>query len=81
MPEPDTAGLDGFMVNVRIGNVVSIVSEAVGNLRALRILLGDVKIESAVRYLGVDGENAVELAERRTSDWLTLPMIGRSDGP
>jgi site-specific recombinase XerD len=33
-------------------------------LRAVQILLGHAKIESTVRYLGVDVEDALELAER-----------------
>ena len=33
---------------------------ATGNLRAVQILLGHTKIESAVRYLGVDVENALK---------------------
>jgi integrase len=42
----------------------SIIYKATGNLRAVQILLGHVKIESTVRYLGVDVEDALELAER-----------------
>ena len=34
-----------------------------GNLRAVQILLGHTKIESTVRYLGVDVEDALTLAE------------------
>ena len=34
-----------------------------GNLRAVQILLGHTKIESTVRYLGVDVEDALVLAE------------------
>lgn len=34
-----------------------------GNLRAVQILLGHTKIESSVRYLGVDIEDALALAE------------------
>ena len=33
------------------------------HLRAVRILLGHTKIESTVRYLGVDVEDALALAE------------------
>ena len=34
-----------------------------GNLRAVQILLGHTKIESTVRYLGADIEDALALAE------------------
>jgi len=42
----------------------SIIDKATGNLRAVQILLGHAKIDSTVRYLGVDVEDALELAER-----------------
>ena len=38
--------------------------KATGNLRAIQILLGHTKIENTVRYLGVDIEHALLLAER-----------------
>ena len=41
----------------------SIIYKATGNLRAVQILLGHSKIESTVRYLGIDLEDAVALAE------------------
>jgi site-specific recombinase XerC len=41
----------------------SIIYKATGNLRAVQILLGHTKIESTVRYLGVDVEDALRLAE------------------
>ena len=41
----------------------SIIYKATGNLRAVQILLGHTKIENTVRYLGVDIEDALELAE------------------
>jgi site-specific recombinase XerC len=41
----------------------SLIYKATGNLRAVQILLGHTKIENTVRYLGVDVEDALELAE------------------
>ena len=41
----------------------SIIYKATGNLRAVQILLGHTKIENTVRYLGVDIEDALTLAE------------------
>jgi integrase len=41
----------------------SIIYKSTGNLRAVQILLGHTKIESTIRYLGVDVEDALTLAE------------------
>lgn len=40
------------------------IYKATGNLRAIQILPGHTKIENTVRYLGVDIEDALLLAER-----------------
>jgi len=34
------------------------------NLRAVQLLLGHTRIESTVRYLGIDVDDALELAEQ-----------------
>lgn len=41
----------------------ALVYKRTGNLRAVQILLGHTKIESTVRYLGVDIEDALALSE------------------
>ncbi len=38
----------------------AIIYKHTGNLRAVQILLGHTKIESTVRYIGVDVEDALE---------------------
>lgn len=41
----------------------ALIDKATGNLRAIQILLGHTKIKGTVRALGVDTEDALELAE------------------
>jgi site-specific recombinase XerC len=42
---------------------VALIYKRTGNLRAVQILLGHAKLESTVRYLGVDAEDALTLSE------------------
>lgn len=42
----------------------AMIYRATGNIRAIQIVLGHTKIENTVRYLGVDIEDALSLAER-----------------
>ncbi len=42
---------------------VALIYKRSGNLRAVQILLGHTKLESTVRYLGVDAEDALTLSE------------------
>ena len=42
---------------------VSLLYRKTGNLRACQILLGHTKLESTVRYLGVEVDDAIQLSE------------------
>ena len=42
---------------------MALIYKRTGNLRAVQILLGHAKLESTVRYLGVDVEDALTLSE------------------
>lgn len=42
---------------------VSLLYKKTGNLRAWQLLLGHTKLESTVRYLGVEVDDALELSE------------------
>ena len=61
-PTRDTGQPCGPPVSLR-RTKTSIIYKATGNLRAVQLLLGHTKIESTVRYLGVDVEDALTLAE------------------
>ncbi|MEQ8666609.1 MAG: tyrosine-type recombinase/integrase [Rhodospirillales bacterium] len=42
----------------------SLIYRKTGNLRAVQLLLGHTKIESTVKYLGIEVDDAIEIAER-----------------
>ena len=44
-------------------NKVAQIYKKTGNLRAVQLLLSHTKMDSAVRYLGVDIEDALTLSE------------------
>lgn len=43
----------------------SLIYKRTKNLRAVQILLGHTKLESMVRYLGIDVDDALEISEQR----------------
>jgi site-specific recombinase XerC len=42
---------------------VALVYKKTGNLRACQLLLGHRKLESSIRYLGIEGDDALEISE------------------
>ena len=42
----------------------TLIHKRTRNLRAVQLLLGHTKLESAVRYLGVEVDDALEIAEQ-----------------
>ena len=42
----------------------TLIYEKTGNLRAVQLLLGHTKIESTVRYLGIEVDDALAIAEQ-----------------
>ena len=48
-----------------IGSVAPVlIYRRTGNLRAVQLLLGYSKIESTVRYLGIEVDDAIEIVEK-----------------
>jgi hypothetical protein len=47
-----------------IGAKATLIYRRTGNLRAVQLLLGHTKIESTVRYLGIEIDDAIEIAEK-----------------
>jgi site-specific recombinase XerC len=43
---------------------VSLIYRRTKNLRAVQLLLGHTKLESTVRYLGIEVDDALEMAEQ-----------------
>jgi integrase len=43
---------------------VALIYRRTGNLGAVQLLLGHSKIESTVRYLGIEVDDAIEIAEK-----------------
>jgi site-specific recombinase XerC len=42
----------------------SLIYRRTKNIRAVQLLLGQTKLESTVRYLGIEVEDALELSEQ-----------------
>jgi integrase len=60
------AGLDPlqFVTHSLRRTKAALIYRKTGNLRAVQLLLGHTKIESTVRYLGVDVDDVLAIAEQ-----------------
>jgi integrase len=62
----ECAGLDGSAYgthSMRRTKVAQIYKKT-GNLRAVQLLLGHTKLESTVRYLGIEVDDALSISEQ-----------------
>ena len=62
----DTSYIDPARAKLRTAKRrtnASLIYRRTKNLRAVQILLGHTKIECTVRYLGIDVDDALEMAE------------------
>ena len=62
----ESAGLDISAYGTRSmrRTKVAPIYRKTGNLRAVQLLLGHTKLESTVRYLGIEVDDALEMAEQ-----------------
>ena len=49
---------------IRSGTKPTLIYRRTKNLRAVQLLLGHNKLESTVRYLGIEVDDALEIAEQ-----------------
>jgi integrase len=61
-----SVGLDPrkFATHSRRRTKATLIYRRTGNLRVVQLLLGHTRIESTVRYLGVEVDDALEIAEK-----------------
>ena len=62
----ESAGLDssGYGTHSMRRTKVAQIYRKTGNLRAVQLLLGHTKLESTVRYLGIEVDDALSIAEQ-----------------
>jgi len=62
----DSVGLDASLFgthSLRLTKAI-LIYRRTGNLRAVQLLLGHPKVESTVRYLGIEVDDALAIAEQ-----------------
>ena len=61
-----SVGLDAHMYGTHSlrRTKATLIYRRTGNLRAVQLLLGHTKIESTVRYLGIEVDDAIAIAEQ-----------------
>jgi site-specific recombinase XerD len=61
-----SAGLDGsaYGTHSMRRTKAALIYKKAGNLRAVQLLLGHTKLESTVRYLGVEVDDALNISEQ-----------------
>jgi integrase len=62
----DAIGLEGgsYGTHTMRRTKASLIYRRTRNLRAVQLLLGHTKLESTVRYLGIEVDDALEIAEQ-----------------
>jgi site-specific recombinase XerD len=62
----ESAGMDitAYGTHSMPGTKVAQIYRKTGNLRAVQLLLGHTKLESIVRYLGIEVDDALALSEQ-----------------
>jgi hypothetical protein len=64
-PAPESRGCGPYpSSDDKVGGKATLIYRRTGNLRAVQLLLGHTKIESTVRYLGIEVDNALAIAEQ-----------------
>lgn len=69
LPPTDVPGTAGGPYSLRAAGAgrrtkATLIYRRTKNLRAVQLLLGHIKLESTVRYLGIEVDDALEIAEQ-----------------
>ena len=64
MFRPVATGASAYGTHSMRRTKAALIYRRTKNLRAVQLLLGHAKIESTIRYLGIEVDDALELAEQ-----------------